>query len=161
MFALFRFGMGAAAPCLALGFSTLACEITAAPSGSGVETAAAVDEFVNLVNAHRESVGCQALTWHEGAAAVARAHSADMVARSFFSHNNPDGLSPFDRLDRAGIPYRAAGENIATGYASAEAVLGGWLDSPGHRANIENCGFTHHGLGLVDSHWTHLFLTPQ
>lgn len=119
---------------------------------------AEVQEFVNLVNEHRQSVGCGILTWHAGAGQVAEDHSADMVARDYFSHTNPDGESPFDRLAAAGISYRAAGENIALTGGGASGVLSLWLGSPGHRANIERCGYTHHGVGLVDRRWTHLFL---
>ena len=52
-----------------------------------------------------------------------------------------------------------AAENIAYGYADAASVLQAWLDSPGHRANIENCGLLQHGVGLEGSHWTHVFVT--
>ena len=119
-----------------------------------------MDEFISLVNAHRADVGCAALTWHSGVADVAQAHSEDMVTRGFFSHTNPDGASPFDRLAEAGIGYASAAENIAFGYRTPQAVLAGWLGSPGHRSNIENCGLTDHGVGLVGSHWTHLFIRP-
>ena len=119
---------------------------------------AEVAEFVEIMNEHRESVGCDVLAWHSGAADVAEDHSADMVARDFFSHTNPDGESPFDRLQDAGISFRAAGENIALTGGGADGVLSLWLGSSGHRANIERCGYTHHGVGLVDGRWTHLFL---
>lgn len=119
-----------------------------------------VAAFVEQVNAHRGSVGCPELLWNPDVAAVAQAHSEDMVARDFFSHTNPDGLSPFDRLAEAGIGYSGAAENIAYGYATAEAVLAAWLGSPGHRANIENCSLTEHGVGLQGTHWTHLFIRP-
>ena len=126
------------------------------PGSPGLDTEVA--QFVDLMNAHRESAGCQALSWHAGAGQVAQAHSADMVARDFFSHTNPDGESPFDRLAAAGISYGAAGENIALTQGGPSAVLSLWLGSSGHRANIERCGYTHHGVGLVDGRWTHLFL---
>ena len=113
-----------------------------------------------MMNEHRVSVGCEPLSWDPAVAAVAEAHSADMVAREYFDHTNPDGYSPFDRLTTAGVAYRRAAENIAWGYRSAQAVLDGWLDSPGHRSNIENCALSHHGVGLVDWHWTHVFTTP-
>lgn len=112
------------------------------------------------VNAHRESIGCPALLWNTAVAAVAQAHSEDMVAREFFSHTNPDGQSPFDRLAEAGIAYSAAAENIAYGYPTAESVLAAWLGSPGHRANIENCALTEHGVGLDGTYWTHVFIRP-
>ena len=118
----------------------------------------AVAEFTALVNAHRAALGLAPLAWDPAIAAVAQAHSADMVARGFFSHTNPDGESPFDRLAAAGVSYSAAGENIAYGYPTAESVLAAWLASDGHRANIENGSFTHHGVGLAGTHWTHVFV---
>lgn len=118
-----------------------------------------VEAFAELVNQHRLDVGCGPLLWHTGVAEVAQAHSADMVARDFFAHTNPDGASPFDRLTEAGIEYSLGAENIAYGYPDAVSVLQGWLDSPGHRANIENCALEEHGVGLEGTHWTHLFIT--
>ena len=146
---------------LALWFTTGACQgdDPVAPDVD-VEVPAAAAEFAELVNAHRASVGCSALVWNGSVADVARAHSDDMVTRDFFSHTNPDGLSPFDRLSAAGIAFTAAAENIAYGYPTAQAVLQGWLDSPGHRANIENCALTEHGVGVTRAHWTHLFIRP-
>jgi len=114
--------------------------------------------FVELMNDHRESVGCPRLAWNDEVAAVAEAHSVDMVERDFFAHTNPDGDSPFDRLRNAGIAYSSAAENIAWGYHTASAVLDGWLNSSGHKANIENCSLTEHGVGLYQSRWTHLFI---
>ncbi len=119
-----------------------------------------VEAFALLVNEHRVYQGCEPLTWSPQVAAVAQAHSADMVARGFFAHTNPDGLSPFDRMSAAGVSYRGAAENIAYGFGTAESVLEAWLDSPGHRANIENCSLTEHGVGLEGTHWTHLFRRP-
>lgn len=116
-----------------------------------------VADFVELMNEHRLDIGCPALEWHQPTAEVAQAHSVDMIARDFFAHSNPDGHSPFDRLTSAGIDYGMAAENIAYGYPDAASVLQAWLDSPGHRGNIENCALRQHGVGLVDTHWTHLF----
>jgi len=126
----------------------------------GPEGDPAVEAFVELVNDHRASVGCSRLEWRPDVAEVAHAHSLDMVERDFFAHTNPDGASPFDRLQSAGIEYSSAAENIAWGFATAEAVLAGWLGSAGHRANIERCALTQHGIGLVDTRWTHVFVTP-
>lgn len=119
-----------------------------------------VGSFVEQMNAHRESVGCTPLVWNREVAAVATAHSQDMVDRAFFSHENPDGDSPFDRLRNAGIGFSRGAENIAYGYPTGTAVLDAWLNSSGHRGNIENCALTQHGVGLVGTHWTHLFITP-
>lgn len=120
-----------------------------------------VAAFVSLVNEHRVSIGLAPLRWDPRVAAVAQAHSQDMQDRSFFSHTNPDGLDPFERLTAAEIGYTYAGENIAYGYATASSVLAAWLNSPGHRANIENPNYTHHGVGLVNTYWTHVFIRPS
>jgi uncharacterized protein YkwD len=81
-----------------------------------------------------------------------------MKANGYFSHTNREGKSPFDRLADAGITYRTAAENILEGEASPTRVLQLWMQSPGHRMNIVECSFTHHGIGRVDTHWTHIFL---
>lgn len=123
------------------------------------EPGSEVQAFVSLVNSHRDAVGCPRLVWNDEVAEVARAHSRDMVDRDFFAHTNPDGDSPADRLRDAGIDYRRTAENIAHGYATGAAVLEGWLASSGHRAAIENCQLSEHGVAVVGSHWTHLFVT--
>ena len=119
-----------------------------------------VETFVTQMNAHRVSEGCEALQWHPATADVARLHSQDMQDRGFFSHTNPDGDSPWDRLAEGGVTWNGpAGENIAQTPGGPESALQMWLNSAGHRANIENCAFSHHGVGLVGTYWTHVFIT--
>ena len=89
------------------------------------------------------------------------AHSADMVRRGYFSHTSPDGKTPFDRRRGVGIQYHAAAENIAEGQETAEEVFRSWVNSPGHRKNIENPNYTHHGIGLRQNHWTHILIRPR
>jgi uncharacterized protein YkwD len=116
--------------------------------------------LVQLVNEHRASLGLAPLTWSAEAAAVAQAHSDDMQRRDFFSHINPDHASPFDRIRAARLRYVHAGENIAYGYDSPRELFQAWLDSPGHRKNLENPNYTQHGLGSAGTLWTHVFLAP-
>lgn len=120
-----------------------------------------------LVNQQRAAATPPAapLAWHAGVAQVAFNHSADMAARGFFAHNNPDGQSPFDRLAAAGISYSAAGENIAAGYADAATVMNAWMNSSGHRANILNTNYTEIGIGVkhggsYGTYWTQVFRRP-
>jgi uncharacterized protein YkwD len=127
----------------------------AVPADPTAETA-----VLALVNEARVDAGCGALTADPALAAVARAHSADMRDRDYFSHTSPEGLSPFDRAERAGIDYSRA-ENIAFGQADATAVMEAWLESPGHRANILDCELTKLGVGVAEGPggpwWTQLF----
>jgi uncharacterized protein YkwD len=100
------------------------------------------------VNAQRTQRGLAALRSDPTLTAVARAHSTDMFRRSYFSHNTPDGLTPFDRMHAAGITYTSAGENIA--YAPNVNIADtGLMNSPEHRANILNPLFTRLGVGIV------------
>jgi len=137
-----------------------------APSGAGgsgggtMEASSETAEVARLVNEHRARIGCRALAWDDAAARAAQAHSDDMARRNYFSHTSPEGRTMVDRLRAQGAGYRLVGENIAMGQSTAREVVRGWLASPGHRQNIENCGYTRHGVGLRSGRWTHLFYTP-
>ena len=132
---------------------------------SGVDVAAWEQEVFNLVNQIREENGLPPFVYNGTLAETARAHSQDMVDRNFFNHNNPDGQSPFDRMKANGIRYSMAAENIAAGYPSPEAVVEGWMNSEGHRANIlGGCKELGVGLALGGSYgyyWTQCFATVR
>ncbi len=104
---------------------------------------------LELTNAERAKAGVGPLEWDDTLAELGRAHCEDMVSRDFFSHDNPDGETPFDRMKKAGVSYRAAGENIAAGQYSPEAAVEAWMSSPGHKQNILNAEFTSLGVGVV------------
>ena len=132
---------------------------------SGVDVAAWEQEVFDLVNQIREENGLPPFVYNGTLAETARAHSQDMVDRNFFNHNNPDGQSPFDRMKANGIRYSMAAENIAAGYPSPEAVVEGWMNSEGHRANIlGGCKELGVGLALGGSYgyyWTQCFATVR
>jgi uncharacterized protein YkwD len=80
---------------------------------------------------------------------AAEDHAHDMARRKYFEHRGSDGSQPKDRVKRAGYLSRLTGENIALGPESAEEVVDGWLDSPGHCANIMDPRFRDIGVGLA------------
>jgi len=82
-------------------------------------------EVLDRVNAERALVGEAAIVWDDDVAEVAYQHSLDMDVRDYFSHTNPDGALPWDRLTAAGVPYSSAGENIywASWSATAEQAM--------------------------------------
>jgi uncharacterized protein YkwD len=89
-----------------------------------------------------------------------------MVRRGFFAHENPDGKQVWDRAVAAGYAYRKVAENIAAGQRTAEEVVRGWMESPGHRANILDRDLTQIGVGRAeggsyDVYWTQVFGTPR
>ncbi|MEU8538707.1 CAP domain-containing protein [Streptomyces sp. NPDC048717] len=109
--------------------------------------AAAEAEVVRLVNLERAKVGCSAVRADADLASLAGALSADMAARGFFDHTDPDGATPWARAAKAGVTGLGA-ENIARGQVDAAAVMASWMASDGHRANILNCTYTSLGVGV-------------
>ncbi|MCF3943639.1 CAP domain-containing protein [Oceanobacillus alkalisoli] len=117
-------------------------------------------EVVELTNAERAKQGLAPLQIDTELSKVARDKSKDMATNGYFDHNSPVHGSPFDMMKSYGINYSTAGENIAKGQRSPEEVVNGWMNSPGHRANIMNGNFTHIGVGFVEqgNHWTQMFI---
>ncbi len=122
--------------------------------------AANENKVLELVNAERAKQGLKALQMDESLRNVARLKSQDMSKNKYFSHTSPTYGSPFDMLKKFGVSYKSAGENIAQGYKTPEAVVTGWMNSSGHRANILNAKFTHLGVGYEASgnYWTQTFI---
>ena len=118
------------------------------------------NEVVRLVNIERANRGLSALEYDWQLSRVARYKSEDMQKNNYFSHTSPTYGSPFNMMKSFGITYKTAGENIAKGYKTPAAVVEGWMNSPGHRANILNSSFTHIGVGYtsVGSFWTQMFI---
>lgn len=118
-------------------------------------------EVVRLVNEIRAENGLSALTYDWELSRVARYKSQDMKDNKYFSHTSPVYGSPFQMIKNFGISYRSAGENIAKGYTTPQAVVNGWMNSSGHRANILNSSYTHIGVGYVASgnYWTQMFIS--
>ncbi|NDZ83051.1 CAP domain-containing protein, partial [Streptomyces sp. SID10853] len=115
-------------------------------AAGGAETTAAT-AVLNLVNQQRAQAGCRPVRADADLASLAGAFSDEMASRGFFDHTDPDGATPWDRADKAGV-RGLGGENIARGQADAAAVMDSWMHSPGHRANILNCDFTTLGVGV-------------
>lgn len=107
-------------------------------------------QMLQQVNQQRQANGLQPLVEDDALRAIARAHGEDMLARGYFSHYTPEGLSPFDRMDRAGIQYTAAGENLAFS-PNLTLAMQGLMRSPGHRANILSKDFHKVGIGVIDA----------
>ncbi|MCR8843352.1 CAP domain-containing protein [Paenibacillus sp. SC116] len=121
-------------------------------------------QLVDLANAFRAQMGKKPFKSDASIANTARKHSQDMIKRDFFDHKNPDGKSPFDRMDDDNINYTAAAENIAAGQTSAIIAHEGWINSKGHRENILG-DFARLGVGVafggdMEVFYTQNFYTP-
>lgn len=112
------------------------------PSAESVAEA----DVLTLVNQERAKVGCAPVRGDTRLATLAGDFSSDMAERGFFDHTDPDGATPWDRAEKAGITD-LGGENIARGQANAQSVMDAWMNSAGHRANILNCDYKTLGVG--------------
>ncbi|WP_318036166.1 CAP domain-containing protein [Halobacillus amylolyticus] len=124
------------------------------------------EKVVQLVNEERAKEGLAPLEMHNRLSDLARMKSQDMADKGYFSHTSPTYGSPFDMMKQYDFSYSTAGENIAAGQRTPQEVVEGWMNSPGHRANIMNESFTHIGVGYVEggsygTYWTQLFMTPR
>lgn len=117
-------------------------------------------QVLALVNAARTEAGLEALELDEKVSAAAQVRAQEL--EKSFSHDRPDGSKPFTALDQAGVAYQQAGENIAYGQATADAVMKTWMDSEGHKENILSGHFGRIGIGFYQAengtpYWVQLF----
>ena len=117
-------------------------------------------EMLDLVNRERAAEGLDPLVADPELAVVARAHSADMFARGYFSHYTPEQASPFDRMRAADVRFRTAGENLALA-PTLQIAHRGLMNSPGHRANILRPEFGRLGIGILDGGRYGLMITQN
>lgn len=117
-------------------------------------------EVIRLVNEIRAENGLKTLTANWELSRVARYKSQDMVDNRYFSHTSPVYGSPFQMIRAFGLSFRTAGENIAYGQRTPQAVVNAWMNSSGHRANILNASYTQIGVGYVANghYWTQMFI---
>lgn len=153
--------------------------VVAAPFATpGVKDTAQVSQKVlSLVNAARAKArkcgstafaAAPPLTLSAKLNRAALIHSQDMANKKFFEHQGSDGSTVGIRTARIGYKWRTVGENIAIGAQTAEVVVQGWIDSPGHCANIMTPGFTEMGVAFVVDrksdagiYWTQVFAAPR
>ncbi|WNB93774.1 LysM peptidoglycan-binding domain-containing protein [Bacillus sp. NEB1478] len=128
---------------------------TPAPAQSSVGSYAA--QVSQLVNQERQKAGLAPLTLDAELSNVAMVKAKDIIQKNYFDHNSPTYGSPFDMMRSFGIDYTAAGENIAKGQASPQAVMTDWMNSPGHRQNILSSNYDSIGVAYYQGAWVQLF----
>ncbi len=125
-----------------------------------------MEEVLDLVNEERNKQGLNPVMMNAELNHVATLKAMDMRDNNYFDHNSQNYGTPFEMLQRFGIHYSYAGENIAAGQKSAQQVMNDWMNSSGHRANILNANYTHLGVGYVEggsygTYWVQEFTKPQ
>jgi len=114
-------------------------------------TNVSVSDLLASTNQERVSNSVSNLSLNSKLNSAAQAKANDMVARNYWSHNGPDGSPWWTFITNAGYDYSSAGENLAYGYLTSSDAVTGWMNSPGHKANMLNSGFTEVGFGFANS----------
>lgn len=121
------------------------------------------EAVLKLVNAERSKQGLKALTLSKELTSIANTKAKDMAVNRYFDHRSPTYGSPFEMLQKFGVSYKSAGENIAAGQRTPQEVMNSWMNSSGHKANILNKSYTELGVGYYvggsyDTYWVQLFI---
>ena len=104
--------------------------------------------IVDAMNRERVAYGLEPLRLNEQLSLAAGDRVHDMFENGYFAHVGPDGKAPFEWIHERGYRYRAAGENLAVGYRTSQSIVAGWMNSPGHRANILGRHFDEVGIAI-------------
>jgi uncharacterized protein YkwD len=150
-----------------------------APGGSSSADNCGIPNFqaemlraINQARATARSCGgvaapvAAALAWNDLLFKASAGHSKDMAQRNFFSHDTPEGVNPFQRMERAGYKFGYAGETIAAGQNGIASVMSSWLNSPGHCSILMSDNFKEVGAACVKNtkgtpYWTLDIASPQ
>lgn len=140
-----------------------ACAPSPANSVGGVPVDPWTQEMLDAVNARRADAGVAPVELCGSLMRAAQWHSEDQAGMDTMSHTGSDGSTMRQRDERAGyVGWRNLGENVAAGQPDVGSVMGAWMNSSGHRANILGAAYQHVGLGLAMSgsgtpYWTEDF----
>jgi hypothetical protein len=121
------------------------------PQVLGYATSMSPGGLFTSTNSERAKNSLGALALNSYLTQAAQAKADDMVARNYWSHTTPDGKEPWYFITQTGYLYDTAGENLAYGFDTSAATVTGWMNSPGHRANILNTTYTEVGFGIANS----------
>lgn len=150
-------GKGGPAVVVAVALLAVGAYLAAGPGApaNAIEAKDAAKQLFALTNIDRTSNGLSALARDDRLGTVAVARSEDMIARAYFSHQiPPDGHTVVDTLEALGVPFLAAGENIAWNnaidFATVDAASQDFNNSPKHRENLLDPRWDRMGTGVAE-----------
>lgn len=109
------------------------------------------DGLLEETNKRRASEGLRPLVANNLLDQAAQTKADDMQQKNYWSHTTPDGKEPWDFITRYNYAYRKAAENLAFGFDDNKATLNGWMNSPGHRANVMDPDLQEVGFGVANA----------
>jgi uncharacterized protein YkwD len=128
----------------------VALSFSSAKMQGAVASDITVDSIVNLTNQSRWNGGEGVLSLNMKLSEAAKSKAEDMIAKNYFSHNSPDGKTPWTWIDKENYDYNYAGENLAMDFHSVQKLEDAWMASPTHRANILNEKYKDIGVAVEE-----------
>lgn len=119
------------------------------PSVLGISTDITSQELLIFLNQEREKNNLGTLSLNPELSAAAREKANDMFSKNYWSHDSPDGKTPWDFIKDSGYIYVYAGENLARGFTTSEDVTKAWMESPSHRENMLSSNYSDVGFAVV------------
>ena len=124
--------------------------LCAASAFAGESNEITVENVIALMNVERAGHGLSPLRADERLMKAAADRMQHMEEEAYWSHTSPDGISPFVWVRMRSYDFKAAGENLATGFETAHVLMSSWMESPGHRANILSAKYEDCGIAIID-----------
>ncbi len=109
------------------------------------------DGLLEHTNTQRLEQGIGALALNNSLGSAAQAKAEDMAAKNYWAHNTPEGKEPWMFISATNYSYIKAAENLAYGFNNSEDTVSGWMNSPGHRANLIDANVSEVGFGIVNT----------
>lgn len=112
--------------------------------------------LIDLANESRMQDTKAPLTHSTALDRAAQLKGEDMAKEGYFSHNSPEGVTPWHWFHEVGYVFLYAGENLAINFTDSSDVNSAWLKSPTHRANIMNENFREIGIATIDGYYKNI-----
>jgi uncharacterized protein YkwD len=116
----------------------------------GVQTTMTPSEIISVTNATRQTYGLSPLHPQPQLMKAAEAKAQAMITANTWSHNTPTE-TPWQFIQGEGYTYVLAGENLAKGFDTAEAVVDAWINSPSHKENLLNSEYSETGVAVIEA----------
>ena len=119
------------------------------PQVLGITTDITSEQLLGHLNKEREKNNLETLNLNPELSAAAMNKANDMFAKNYWSHNSPDGKTPWDFIKDSGYAYVYAGENLARGFTESSDVTKAWLESQSHKENMLSSNYSDVGFAIV------------
>jgi len=125
--------------------------------------------LIDSTNEERVFSGISSLKENAKLDEAAYLKASDMIEKDYFSHQSPEGISPWYWFNKVGYNYKFAGENLAIGFLDSKEVHQAWMASPSHQKNLLNPNYQETGIAVLKGDFqgsevvvaVQLFGTPQ